>query len=50
MENDMSADPDNDETLLVASTNDTLKDPQSVLAIVCGKKMQVHQRPSLNQQ
>ena len=38
MENDMSADPDNDETFPVTSTNNTLKDPPSGLAIVCEKE------------
>ena len=37
MANDMSADPDNDEKFLVASTNSTLNDPPSGLAIVCEK-------------
>ena len=37
MANDMSADPDNNETFPVTSTNNTLKDPPSGLAIVCKK-------------
>ena len=38
MANDMSADPDNDETFSVASTNSTLKDPPIGLAIVREKE------------
>ena len=37
MANDMSVDPDNDETFLFASTNNNLKDTPSSLAIVCEK-------------
>ena len=38
MANGMSPDPDNDKTFSVVSTNNTLKDPPSILAIVCEKE------------
>ena len=48
MANDMSADPDNDETFSIAYTNITLKYPPSGLAIVC-KKANTDPSTTINQ-